>query len=783
MRRRLLALVLVTGIMLISALLVTAIVNAQQVRLVPDELVERVVVTDVELLGLASVPAGLVVDSTTVGGLSALTYDADNDRYYVLSDDGGNIDPARFYTVQIDLSDGLLTSSDLTFSGATTLLDESNAPYLAGTIDPEGLALGQDGTLFVASEGFATAIPPVDPFVREFALDGRPLRSLSVPDKFLPDGSSTRGVRSNLGFESLTSRPDARFLFAAVENALAQDGPASTLDSGTLSRIAMFDQTLGQPVQELVYVADAVADAPAPAGGLATSGLVELQALDNNGSFLALERSFSDGAGFTVKLYQAQAQGALDVSSVDSLFRADAVVPFEIDPPVEKSVLIDFADLGLGYVDNIEGMTFGPDLPDGRKTLILVSDNNFATFIPTRFFALALTTEAVPAALPVLETPYTLDDENPPAGVLAGDSNDPAIWLHPTDRSQSLIALTLKDGGLVTVDLAGEIVQRIAPNEYGDVHYSNVDVVYNFSLGSDLVDLMVASDRENDTLAVWQINSMTRQLIDVTSAGMPETIFGVDNGEATAYGLAAYTSPRSGTTYVFVTQADGNRVAQLALDDDGAGGVAASPVRMLQLPVPTGNPADSQSEGVVVDRFLGHLYVAMQEQVGILKFNAEPDGGDAYSLIHSIDQDYLEPDIAGLTIYYGIGQTGYLLVSSKKDHSYAVLERTGDNAYLGSFVVAGNGAIDQANESKGVDMLSTAIGPDFPFGLLVVQDGANDPQNVVENDEQLENNSTNFKFVPWQNVAGAFVDGLLIDPAAYNPRYPMRIILPVVSGE
>ena len=33
-------------------------------------------------------------------------------------------------------------------------------------------------------------------------------------------------------------------------------------------------------------------------------------------------------------------------------------------------------DLGI-YVDNIEGVTFGPLLPNGKKTLLLVADNNF----------------------------------------------------------------------------------------------------------------------------------------------------------------------------------------------------------------------------------------------------------------------------------------------------------------------------------------------------------------------------------------------------------------------
>ncbi len=44
--------------------------------------------------------------------------------------------------------------------------------------------------------------------------------------------------------------------------------------------------------------------------------------------------------------------------------------------PVEKTLLLDFADLGIP-LDNIEGITFGEDLPNGKQSLILISDNNF----------------------------------------------------------------------------------------------------------------------------------------------------------------------------------------------------------------------------------------------------------------------------------------------------------------------------------------------------------------------------------------------------------------------
>ncbi|MEZ4518668.1 MAG: phytase [Chloroflexota bacterium] len=356
------------------------------------------------------------------------------------------------------------------------------------------------------------------------------------------------------------------------------------------------------------------------------------------------------------------------------------------------------------------------------------------------------------------------------------------MWVHPDDPEQSIVAFTLKNGGLFMTDLEANILQTVTPATYGEFRYNNVDVVYNFRLGGQRVDLFVTSDRHNDTLAVFRIDPDTREITNVTSPTMPETLFGVDDGEQTAYGLGIYANPYTDKVYAFVTQADGNHIAQVELTADGNGLVTGTVVRMLELPVPTGDPADSQSEGIVADRFLGYLYVAMENEVGILRFNAEPDAGNDYTVIHSVDKPYLQPDIEGLTIYYGAGDTGYLLASSQGNNTYPIFARGGDNAYLGSFVVADSGDIDQANESDGADVLNVPLGPDFPQGLLIVQDGANDPQNVVPDDEELENNSTNFKFVRWDSVANAFADSLLIDPGSYNPRYPMRALLPTISN-
>jgi len=377
-----------------------------------------------------------------------------------------------------------------------------------------------------------------------------------------------------------------------------------------------------------------------------------------------------------------------------------------------------------------------------------------------------------PTVQPTVETPPVFNVEDPPSGPALSDADDPAIYIHPTDSAASLVVGSLKNGGLQVYDLDGQVLQTIAPDSPDDLRYNNVDLVYGFNLGSQQVDLAIASDRVNDTLAIFQIDPETRQLTNITADEIPQSIFGVDDGEQTAYGLATYTSLSSGKSYVFVSQADSNQVAQLELVDNGTDQIGATLVRTLTLPVPEeGELEDAQVEGMVADRELGYLYVG-QENAGIWKFSAEPDSGTTGTLI---DQTYpngsnLKADVEGLTIYYAGDGQGYLLASSQGDNTFAVYSREGDNDYLGSFRVGDANGIDAVQGSDGADVINVPLGSQFPSGLLVTHDGSNEPAFLVEDDGELENASANFKFVPWENVANAFAEPLEIDTTSFDPR-------------
>ncbi|NEP30077.1 esterase-like activity of phytase family protein [Moorena sp. SIO3B2] len=361
------------------------------------------VVTGINFLGEVSFNTRLQFENTEVGGISGLAYDPANGVYYGLSDDRSQNAPARFYTIDIDLSDGSLDNGDVGFTDVTTLRNASGEPFPERGVDPEGIALTSAGTLFISSEGDANNL--LNPFVNEFSLAGQEFNQLTVPDKFLPTSDGTRGIRNNRAFESLTISPDERFLYTAVENALIQDGPASTLEDESPVRILQYDLQTGEPAKEFLYITDTIPNQPDPPGSFADNGLVELLALDNTGTLLALERSFAVGVGNNLRLYEVRLQDATDISDVDNLL-SNPTDPdsglLEVEQVAEKRLLLDFDDLGI-RLDNSEAIAFGPTLPDGRQSLIVASDNNFNDSQITQFLAFGLDLDHIQSPTAIVE--------------------------------------------------------------------------------------------------------------------------------------------------------------------------------------------------------------------------------------------------------------------------------------------------------------------------------------------------------------------------------------------
>ena len=270
------------------------------------------------------------------------------------------------------------------FTGVTTLKGPDGKPYAPFSLDPEGLTLTKDRQLVVTSEGIA--LRQISPWARIYDLDGTMSGELPLPAAFVPSADGLHGVRQNLAFEAAAVAPDGRHLFVGMEGALVQDGPAASLSGGSASRILRYNLQTDRVDSQYVYFTDPIAEPPVPATNFAVSGLVELLPF-NDEFMLSMERSFSVGApgtGNTIKLYSVAFPGADDVNGLDSLAGRLGDVR-----PVQKTLLLDLRTLGIP-LDNVEGMTIGPDLPDGRRSLVLVSDNNFAASQFTQFLLFAL---------------------------------------------------------------------------------------------------------------------------------------------------------------------------------------------------------------------------------------------------------------------------------------------------------------------------------------------------------------------------------------------------------
>ncbi|MBD1923982.1 esterase-like activity of phytase family protein [Microcoleus sp. FACHB-831] len=351
-----------------------------------------------EFLGEYQMPKAEYKD-TPVGGLSGLTYDRQRNLFYAVSDDHSELAPARFYTLKLILNTPVEEKPSIQkveVQDVTYLGDENGNTIPEGTVDTEAIALSPQQSVFISSEGIASKSIP--PFVNEFDLKTGKLRqSLPIPKRYIPDapGENQRlGIQNNFAFESLTLNPTGTIpakgepfrLFAATESALVQDkDPVTTptkdspKQQGAKCRLLHYLLSDGPPVliSEHVYQLE-----PRPSGSV-YHGLTELLALDQGGHFLSLERSFGL-LGFNARIFQAATGGATDTSSIASLKGNISSIQ-----PVKKKLLLDLNQLGIA-LDNLEGMTLGPRLPDGSQSLLVVSDNNFDENQVTQFLLFRL---------------------------------------------------------------------------------------------------------------------------------------------------------------------------------------------------------------------------------------------------------------------------------------------------------------------------------------------------------------------------------------------------------
>jgi hypothetical protein len=333
--------------------------------------------SDVEFIGFSDALNKTSYRGTAIVELSGLSYDAERGVYYVIADRSAS-GPARVFTLSARVNNDKLETPSII--GMAVLSNTPDAPYTGQNFDGEGIAFPGGVTMFVSSEGGGG--PGQQPAIEQFSLYGGHLGSLKVPVNLQIGGN-------NLSFEGLALSPSGRSLFVSMEGPIPTDGLTS--DNRGRIRIQRYRQDdLGvfQPAEQYFYLT-------APGRDATELGVSELIALSDS-ELLVLERGFVAGKGNTVRIFRASLVNADDVSRAITLNNPSL-------RPLTKSLFLDLAACPTSgatqqpgavqandLLDNFEGMALGPDLGQGRRLMLLVSDDNSGSTQTTRLVALAV---------------------------------------------------------------------------------------------------------------------------------------------------------------------------------------------------------------------------------------------------------------------------------------------------------------------------------------------------------------------------------------------------------
>lgn len=213
------------------------------------------------------------------------------------------------------------------------------------------------------------------------------------------------------------------------------------------------------------------------------------------------------------------------------------------------------------------------------------------------------------------------------------------------------------------------------------------------------------------------------------------------------YGSCIYQSPLSAKTYLFVNNKDALYLQYELLSSpasNSSAGANASAALSTSLVRSFTGGSGTQTEGCVADPETGTLFLG-EEGRGIWSYAAEPDNNTNTNdtttqgtLTASIgDSSGLSADVEGLTLitlssasnstYSSSSPAGYLIASSQGISAYIVYARSPPHAHICTFKIVDNAArgVDAVSNTDGLAGVGNALGGEFPAGVLVVHDDAN----------------------------------------------------------
>ena len=303
----------------------------------------------------------------------------------------------------------------------------------------------------------------------------------------------------------------------------------------------------------------------------------------------------------------------------------------------------------------------------------------------------------------------------------APEADDPAILIHPTDPASSVIIGTNKSssgGGLGVFDLSGTKTDFLTVGKM-----NNVDNRAG-ALGFD--ELLVSSNRTTNALDYFSWDWATETLTAIGSTSL----------SFEPYGCALYVSPIDGTVYAYVTEnaATNGAFNQYELSESG-GVVSGTSVRTMTTP--------SLAEGLAADDVNGVIFISV-EDVAFQVLGAEPSDSATRTTVDAVGGGHLVADVEGCDIAYDrAGGAGYVLVSSQGNSTFHVYDLLSPYAWRKSFTIVAD-VVDGSTDCDGLSVTRKYLGPDWPNGIVVVQDGANAPSG------------TNFKYADAADILGGY---------------------------
>lgn len=307
----------------------------------------------VEVLKSQKVESDFKLSGSRYGGISGLSF---SDGFiWAVTDDRGRYGPPRIYRHSLN---GLAIKVEKELS----LVNLKDNPTLAPVMDLEALIRFKDGTFLLSSEGDFNKKPRTMPFLKMWSEQKLWFIEVLIPDSFLPEkiGMQTKGLQNNSGFEALALSPDEKSLYVMSELPLFQNQN---------SEIEFLNFQLNDKSWELKSRLSYQRDLP-------PKGVVEVM------------RGVSEIL-YWKKDYLLVLERFARLSKKRGVFLGAELFSVNLSDLKKKKLISLDEDLAANW----EGLAWGPDLSDGRKLLLLVSDNNFEKTTPTQFLFLAFKEE------------------------------------------------------------------------------------------------------------------------------------------------------------------------------------------------------------------------------------------------------------------------------------------------------------------------------------------------------------------------------------------------------